>query len=142
VDWSYELLDSAEQRLSRMLAVFAGRFDLAAANAMGGPDTLDVLDRLVDKSLVLADPTEHSTRYRLLETLHSYAWDRLRESRAPECRWARKRDGASERRCRPSCARYDGPSGGGSRDGQCRAKHDPRLGRVPIASAAEDVLHR
>jgi non-specific serine/threonine protein kinase len=80
VDWSYELLEPSESRLFRRLGVFSGLFDLAGATAMGGPDTLDVLDRLVDKSLVVARTTESSTRYRLLDTLRQYAWDRLHEA--------------------------------------------------------------
>jgi predicted ATPase/transcriptional regulator with XRE-family HTH domain len=80
VDWSYDLLDSAERQLFRRLAVFSGGFDLAAANAMGGPGTLDVLGRVIDKSLVLAEPGPHGTRYRLLETLRQYAWERLQEA--------------------------------------------------------------
>jgi predicted ATPase/transcriptional regulator with XRE-family HTH domain len=80
VDWSYELLDAAEQQLFRRLAVFASGLDLVAANAMGGQTTLDVLGRLIDKSLVLAEPGPHSTRYRLPETLRQYAWERLQEA--------------------------------------------------------------
>ncbi len=80
VDWSYELLDAAEQQLFRRLAVFVGGFDLSAAKAMGGPDTLDRLGRLVDKSLVLAESGPLGTRYRLLETLRQYGWERLQEA--------------------------------------------------------------
>jgi len=89
VDWSYELLQEVEQQLFRGLAVFAGGFDLAAARAMGGPNTLDVLGRLIDKSLVLAEPGAHGTRYRLLETLRQYAWERLQEADAVEFARAR-----------------------------------------------------
>ncbi len=80
VDWSYELLDAAEQQLFRRLAVYVGSFDLSAAEAMGGPGALDRLGRLIDKSLVLAAPGPLGTRYRLLETLREYAWERLREA--------------------------------------------------------------
>jgi predicted ATPase len=80
VDWSYELLDVAEQQLFRRLAVFRGGFDLAAARAMGGSGTLDLLARLIDKSLVLAEQGPHGTRYRLLETLRQYAWERLHDA--------------------------------------------------------------
>jgi len=79
VDWSYELLEASESQLFRRLGVFTGQFDLAGATAMGGADTLDVLGRLVDKSLVVAQPTVRGTRYRLLDTLRQYAWDRLHE---------------------------------------------------------------
>jgi len=80
VDWSYALLEPAERQLFSRLAVFAGAFDLAGASAMDGPETLDVLERLVDKSLLVAQQTERGTRYQLLETLRSYAWERLDES--------------------------------------------------------------
>jgi non-specific serine/threonine protein kinase len=56
---------------------------------MGGPETLDVLGHLVDKSLVVAERTPDGTRYRLLDTLRSYGWDRLRE--ADELDLARRR---------------------------------------------------
>ena len=80
IDWSYDLLDSAEQQLFRRLAVFSGGFDLAAAHAMRVEGTLDVVARLIDKSLVLAERGPNGTRYRLLETLRQYAWQRLEEA--------------------------------------------------------------
>ena len=43
-------------------------------------DALDLLARLVDKSLVVADVGERSTRYRLLDTLRSYTWERLHDT--------------------------------------------------------------
>ncbi len=61
-----------------MLGVFAGDFDLAAAAAVVGLDEFEVLDlveQLMDKSMLEADPSRD--RYRLLETMRQYAWDRL-----------------------------------------------------------------
>ena len=73
IDWSYQLLERDEQGVLDRLAVFAGSFDLAAAEAVaaeGVVDRLDVLDllaRLVAKSLLAAEPRGITTRYRLLD---------------------------------------------------------------------------
>jgi hypothetical protein len=78
IDWSYELLTPAERDLFDVLGVFAGDFDLAAVAAVGDLDAFEVLDlveELVAKSMVEADPARD--RYRLLETVRQYAWDRL-----------------------------------------------------------------
>jgi predicted ATPase len=70
VDWSHALLTQPERILFRRLAVFAGGFDLEAAQAVAGDQELqrdqilDVLTLLVDKSLVLAEDTGTRTRYR------------------------------------------------------------------------------
>jgi non-specific serine/threonine protein kinase len=84
VAWSYDLLTSQEQALFARLSVFAGGWSLEGAEAVGAGGTiaaeevLDLLVRLVDKSLVLAEETaDGSTRYRLLETLRQYGQERL-----------------------------------------------------------------
>ncbi|MDX6666954.1 MAG: hypothetical protein QOK04_334, partial [Solirubrobacteraceae bacterium] len=74
VEWSYQLLDSAEQRAFRNLAVFVGGFDAEAATAVAPGLSLDVLAQLVDKSLIAVVETARGrTRYRLLETMRQYA---------------------------------------------------------------------
>ncbi|MFJ9085100.1 AfsR/SARP family transcriptional regulator [Streptomyces sp. NPDC102384] len=82
VDWSWDLLDEPERATLARLSVFSGGCDLSAAEAVCGPDALDALASLVDKSLVVAAPEEDSgdMRYRLLETVSEYAGDRLDES--------------------------------------------------------------
>jgi Predicted ATPase len=61
LDWSYDLLAPAEQAALRQLAVFPAGFFFDAAEAMIGPDALDLLTGLVDKSLVVtADDGEAS----------------------------------------------------------------------------------
>jgi predicted ATPase len=90
IDWSYDLLEDHERVLLGRLAVFAGGFDLVAAETVGagGPvdalDVADLVDRLVDKSLVDADPSGPSSRFRLLEMIRDYMWDRLGESHETE----------------------------------------------------------
>jgi predicted ATPase len=83
VEWSYELLDPAEQDAFTQLSVFAGSFDLDAVEAVCGPGadetagSVGLLMNLVDKSMVqLVDPDE--PRYGLLETLREFGHDRLR----------------------------------------------------------------
>jgi predicted ATPase/class 3 adenylate cyclase len=73
VEWSHELLDDAEQRLFRRLAVFAASFDLDAVEPVCDGE-LDTLQSLVDKSLVRRWA---SGRFGMLETVHEYAEERL-----------------------------------------------------------------
>jgi predicted ATPase/class 3 adenylate cyclase len=89
VDWSWELLTPAERHVLAGLSVFAGGFDLAAAEAVAGGEivpaaqVLGHLAALVDKSLVhfdtgIGDGTgDGPVRYRLLETVRQYATRRL-----------------------------------------------------------------
>jgi predicted ATPase/class 3 adenylate cyclase len=83
VDWSYRLLSEAEQHLFDRLSVFAGGFDLAAAEEVCADAAIDMLDvfdllaNLVDKSLVVVDRGAHTTRYGLLETLRQYGEEHL-----------------------------------------------------------------
>lgn len=83
IDWSYNLLSELERRCFERLAVFVGDFDLAAAQAVvAEPDgrTLDVIERLVSKSLVTIGTERGPPRYRLLETTRAFAIDRLMRS--------------------------------------------------------------
>jgi len=84
VDWSYSLLSSAEQIVFTRLSIFAGGWSLEAAEAVcvdeviKAEDVLDLLLKLVEKSLVVAEEIEGgTTRYRLLETLRQYGRERL-----------------------------------------------------------------
>ena len=85
LDWSYGLLTADEQRLFNRLSVFAGGWTLEAAEKVGSGvgvalqgDTLDLLARLVDQSLVVAEQSgDRMVRYRLLETLREYGTERL-----------------------------------------------------------------
>ena len=93
VDWSYALLSDAERTLLHCLSVFVGGCTLdaieflVADESLFGEDTaLDVLTRLVEKSLVMVEQRDQQTaRYNLLETIRQYALEKLRaaEREAP-----------------------------------------------------------
>jgi predicted ATPase/DNA-binding SARP family transcriptional activator len=90
VDWSWELLDERERTLLREVSVFAGGWELEAAEAVCTGPAAELLGALVDKSLIVAAPRERDgsdgMRYRLLETIHEYAVERAAER--PELRAA------------------------------------------------------
>jgi predicted ATPase len=81
VDWSYELLDDDERLAFERLSVFAGSFGLDGAEAVldgvSGADVLDLVEALVSKSLLVPVDIDGFHRYRYLETIRSYAEERL-----------------------------------------------------------------
>ena len=90
VDWSYNLLSPKEQMLFRRLSVFVGGWTLRAAESVCGDqpeqetimsdDVLDLLEQLISKSLVSKEEAHGRTRFRMLETIRQYAFEKLVES--------------------------------------------------------------
>ena len=90
VDWSYNLLPPEEQTLFRRLSVFVGGWTLEAAEsvcadesspgAVGGEDVLNLLEQLINKSLVITEDEFRESRFRMLETMRQYASEKLVES--------------------------------------------------------------
>ncbi|MGZ4701018.1 MAG: ATP-binding protein, partial [Ilumatobacteraceae bacterium] len=85
VDWSYELLFDDEQRVFERLSVFLGGCDLATAEAvcadeaLDAADLADIIQTLVDKSLVIAVPQGDELRFTQLQTLAQYGREKLAE---------------------------------------------------------------
>ena len=87
IDWSYDLLTEAEQKLLRRLSIFWGGCTLEGAEAVCntkndlGGDIFDLMSSLVDKSLVQQRPQDtDEPRFRMLETIREYAVERLQQS--------------------------------------------------------------
>jgi predicted ATPase/DNA-binding XRE family transcriptional regulator len=86
IAWSYDMLSQVEKTLFRRLSVFMGGFTLGAAQNICSDKPLsadlvaDALSQSVRKSLINADHAGTSIRYRFLEPIRTFAWDRLRES--------------------------------------------------------------
>jgi predicted ATPase/DNA-binding CsgD family transcriptional regulator len=84
--WSHDLLGPAEQTVFRRLAVFVGGCDLDAAEAVCDPDgslgaaALDILESLLDKSLLKQEETSGEPRFGMLETMRAYALESLEAS--------------------------------------------------------------
>jgi len=86
IDWSHDLLDDRERTVFRRLGIFVDGFTLEGASAVASDQDLDEFDvfdlvaSLVEKSLVLAEPSGDTLRYRLLESTREYAAEKLREA--------------------------------------------------------------
>lgn len=98
LDWSYDLLSAEERAVLRRLSVFAGGMSLEAAEqvcagtTIARDDVLDLMARLVDKSLLVLDESGPSSRYRLLDMVRQYAREQLLESNEAEEAFERHRD--------------------------------------------------
>ena len=84
VGWSYDLCTPAEQRLWARLSVFAGSFELQAAEDVCGEghpvDLIDLLTSLVDKSILIRTESNGVVRFRLLDTLRDYGREKIHET--------------------------------------------------------------
>ncbi|HLY57624.1 MAG TPA: winged helix-turn-helix domain-containing protein [Stellaceae bacterium] len=82
VAWSHDLLDPGDRAVFRRLGIFTGGFSAEAAASIVAErpaeewEVVDALGRLIDKSMVVAEPGDRP-RYRLLETLRLYALEQL-----------------------------------------------------------------
>jgi predicted ATPase len=88
VAWSYDLLENAERTVLDRCSVFAGGFDLESACAVTDSDdefaTLELLDALLRKSLIVADRSTGRTRFSMLETIRQFAEEQLTASGAAD----------------------------------------------------------
>ncbi|MGV9823848.1 protein kinase domain-containing protein [Nocardia xishanensis] len=85
IGWSYDLCTPTEQRLWGRLSVFAGSFELdAAEDVCGGdltePEFLDALSALVDKSILIREESDATVRFRQLETVQEYGRQKIKEA--------------------------------------------------------------
>jgi predicted ATPase/class 3 adenylate cyclase len=82
IDWSYDLLSDEEKHLLQFASVFLGGWTLDALEAVAdSPNTLELLEHLVNKSLVVTEERGIEMRYFLLETIRQYAREKLFEAK-------------------------------------------------------------
>jgi len=107
IDWSWNLLDAAERRALRRLALFNDGFTLDAADAVLGGGALDAVQGLVDQSLLNVRETPAGVRYRMLETVREFGRMRLADA-------GEEADAlAARRRWATAYAHHHGPRLGG-----------------------------
>ncbi|QHE73328.1 protein kinase domain-containing protein [Rhodococcus sp. WAY2] len=85
IDWSFELCTAGEQLVWGRLAVFAGTFEHDAAEQVCGagldPDELlDTVTSLVEKSILIREESGSVVRFRMLETLREYGYEKLEQT--------------------------------------------------------------
>ncbi|GAC1391034.1 MAG: BTAD domain-containing putative transcriptional regulator [Vulcanimicrobiaceae bacterium] len=80
IDWSFNLLSEEERRVFCRLAVFRGGWELPPARYVAGESALEVIERLIQKSLVTIEFGKADGRMRLLETLREYALEKMEQS--------------------------------------------------------------
>ncbi|WP_020652423.1 ATP-binding protein [Massilia niastensis] len=92
LDWSYALLEPAEQRMLRYLSVYAGSFTVDCARAVSGANPAGAADfdpallfNLAAKSLLVCESDGRDVDYRMLETTRSYAAERLAQAGEVAC---------------------------------------------------------
>lgn len=73
IDWSWNLLEPDAQAAMRALSIFPGGFTAVAARYLIGDDSLQLLEQLVDQSLLKVADTESGTRFRMLETVREFS---------------------------------------------------------------------
>src|SRR5262249_54635218 len=73
MDWSFRLLPAPLQQAFRNLSVLRGRWSAEAAQAICGGDAMEGIDLLCDRSLIQSEIADEQPRYRMLETIRSYA---------------------------------------------------------------------
>ncbi|HEX6335386.1 MAG TPA: BTAD domain-containing putative transcriptional regulator [Jiangellaceae bacterium] len=77
VSWSWNLLHASDQRAMRLLSVLPGGFTAETAGTILSGDALDVLERLVEQSLLTVSDTAIGTRFRMLETVREFSASEL-----------------------------------------------------------------
>ncbi len=140
VEWSYRSLDAREAELFRRLGVFPDGFDLQGAAAVAGvpgPDSavVELVGSLVRRSLVTTVPGPGPRRYRLLETLRSFATAHSEDDELAETRSRHRRHVLQW--CTSAARRARGPEAPRALDELRRGRPDQRTALASAAAAGD-----